>query len=189
MIRFYCFFAFCIFIGLTGLALGVWQLDRLQQKQVLLEKLKTEKISITGQFKDNPKESFSVAVRKRGIEVEFRRLRILHSHDKAVLVDVGWVGANAPLLAERMEINGTQITILQKGYFTPENDLENNQWYYINTAEMSQFSGVELEDYYVSMDENLWQKVPNNHVQYAMTWFCLGLLFLGMPFFSRRYFA
>ncbi len=188
--RIYSFFAFCILIGLTGLALGFWQLERLQQKQVLLEKLKTEKISISGQFRTNPKENFLLAARKRGLKIENRLLRILHSDDgRAVLVDVGWVEKGSVLQAMSLQINGTQVSILQKGYFTPENNLNHNQWYYINTQEMSQYSGVNLENYYISTDENLWQKIPNNHLQYAITWFCLGLIFLGCPFFARKNFS
>ncbi len=189
MIRFYSFVAFCVLIGLTGLALGAWQVERLGQKQVLLEKLKTEKISIAGEFKNNPKEVFLLAARKRGLVIENRNLRVLHSDNKAVLVDVGWMPAGTALAAESVEISGTQISTLEKGYFTPENNPDKNQWYYINMAEMSEYSGVKLADYYVSTDENLWQKVPNNHLQYAITWFCLGLIFLGMPFFTRKHFS
>lgn len=187
--KFYWFFAFCIFIGIICLALGFWQIERLGQKQALLQQLKTEKISVAGTFTDNEKERFILSARSRSQIIEHRIVRILHTQGKAILVDIGWVNKDTPFIAEKAEITGTQISPTEKNYFTPENNLSKNQWYYINIKEMAETSQIKLESFYISTDANLWQKIPNNHTQYAITWFCLAIIFLLTPFFTRTYFA
>ena len=81
-----------------------------------------------------------------------------------------------------------------KNIFTPENSLGENLWFYINTNEMSEYSDLNLIDNVfvdlikidpnnkVSIINSSIPKITNNHLQYAITWAILALLFLVMNY-------
>ena len=86
-----------------------------------------------------------------------------------------------------------------KNIFTPENNMEKNLWFYISTDEMSKFAGLRLEDnifvdligsnpnHKLTIINSSTPKIVNNHLQYAITWAILGLLFLVMNYiYSKR---
>ena len=77
--------------------------------------------------------------------------------------------------------------------------MEKNLWFYINTKQMSEFSGIKLvNNVYVELiksnpNDKLTiinssiPKIVNNHLQYVITWAILGLLFLVMNYiYSKR---
>lgn len=87
-----------------------------------------------------------------------------------------------------------------KNIFTPKNNMEKNLWFYISTDEMSKFAGLRLVDnIFVDLIESnpkdkftiinsSMSKIVNNHLQYAITWAILGLLFLVMNYiYSKRH--
>ncbi len=87
-----------------------------------------------------------------------------------------------------------------KNIFTPENNMEKNLWFYISTDEMSKFAGLRLEDnifvdligsnpnHKLTIINSSTPKIVNNHLQYAITWAILGLLFLVMNYiYSKRH--
>ena len=87
-----------------------------------------------------------------------------------------------------------------KNIFTPKNNMEKNLWFYISTNEMSKFAGLRLEDnifldligsnpnHKLTIINSSTPKIVNNHLQYAITWAILGLLFLVMNYiYSKRH--
>ena len=87
-----------------------------------------------------------------------------------------------------------------KNIFTPKNNMEKNLWFYISTDEMSKFAGLRLVDnifvdligsnpnHKLTIINSSTPKIVNNHLQYAITWAILGLLFLVMNYiYSKRY--
>ena len=87
-----------------------------------------------------------------------------------------------------------------KNIFTPENNMEKNLWFYISTDEMSKFAGLRLVDnifvdligsnpnHKLTIINSSTPKIVNNHLQYAITWAILGLLFLVMNYiYSKRH--
>ena len=87
-----------------------------------------------------------------------------------------------------------------KNIFTPKNNMEKNLWFYISTDEMSKFAGLRLEDnifvdligsnpnHKLTIINSSTPKIVNNHLQYAITWAILGLLFLVMNYiYSKRF--
>ena len=87
-----------------------------------------------------------------------------------------------------------------KNIFTPKNNMEKNLWFYISTDEMSKFAGLRLEDnifvdligsnpnHKLTIINSSTPKIVNNHLQYAITWAILGLLFLVMNYiYSKRH--
>ena len=75
-----------------------------------------------------------------------------------------------------------------KNYFTPENDFVNGEWYYINIDDISKYTGLILQKFLIienSTDKsenfpvgrsNAHKDIPNNHLQYSLTWFSLAIV-------------
>lgn len=125
----------------------------------------------------------------------FRRTDVPNA--QPVLVNRGWVPFQLKDKENRREgLTGGEVTIdgivrfqrpitgLQK-YYTLENEPDKNVWYSINLEQMDQQTGLDLANYYV-VDGNLdvpglypvgrqWTlDIRNDHLQYALTWFCLA---------------
>ncbi len=113
-----------------------------------------------------------------------------------ILVNRGWVKDKKKIKEDKTEYK--LIGILKqaniKNIFTPENSLGENLWFYINTNEMSEYSDLNLIDNVfvdlikidpnnkVSIINSSIPKITNNHLQYAITWAILALLFLVMNY-------
>ena len=119
-----------------------------------------------------------------------------------ILINRGW-------LKEIIKIKEQQKEYLIKGilkesdirnFFTPKNNIEENLWFYISTNQMSEFSGIKLVDNIfadliesnpsdkLTIINSSIPKIVNNHLQYAITWAILGLLFLVMNYiYSKRH--
>ena len=87
--------------------------------------------------------------------------------------------------SELVTINGI-VKFQQKiNYFTPNNNVIKNEWYYININEVSNFLSLPLLNFYIVEENNIEEKypvgsqyninIPNDHLQYAITWFSLAL--------------
>ena len=85
-----------------------------------------------------------------------------------------------------------------KNIFTPKNNMEKNLWFYISTDEMSKFAGLRLVDnifvdligsnpnHKLTIINSSTPKIVNNHLQYAITWIILGLIFLVMNYIYNK---
>ena len=61
----------------------------------------------------------------------------------------------------------------------------NNEWYYVNLDEISTYFNISLNDFYLMEENNYKNKypvgsqfylnIPNDHLQYAITWFSLAI--------------
>ena len=99
--------------------------------------------------------------------------------------------------AKNISINGI-VKFQQKiNYFTPKNNLITNEWYYINLDEIGKFLNIPLMDFYLIEEDNPKErypvgsqynlKVPNDHLQYAITWFSLAIaLYIFMHLLWRK---
>ena len=73
-------------------------------------------------------------------------------------------------------------------YFTPEPNLERNIWFSRDTEKMARF--LEAQPILVVATQNRLDPsikmqdptndIPNNHLQYAITWFMMSILWFGM---------
>lgn len=79
----------------------------------------------------------------------------------------------------------------QKGRFTPDNAPQKNQWYWIDPFVMAQAAGIKGPAPYIVIAERtdettypsgraLSVDLPNNHLQYAIFWFTMAAILLGM---------
>ena len=116
----------------------------------------------------------------------------------AVLVDRGWVPFEGrdPAVRPQGQVTGTVtvngIVRLQKGkgWFVPDNDPVKNAWYFVDVPAMAKAAGVALRPgYYIVADDaglpggfpkgGQWRlDLRNDHLQYAITWYCLAIALL-----------
>jgi surfeit locus 1 family protein len=129
---------------------------------------------------------------------------------RIVLVDRGFV-PDALRAPQRRPENATQNeTVLQgilrkprqPGPFTPDNQPGENIWYWHDVpaliASLPSRSKLEPSNYIVEAlplsNASTWPKpvppqpaaIPNNHLQYALTWFALALVLAAMTFLLAR---
>ena len=117
-------------------------------------------------------------------------------NDRYILINRGWVKEKEKIGKDIKEYK--LVGILKqaniKNIFTPNNSMKENMWFYINTIEMSEFSNLQLIDNVfidiikstpnndISIMNFSAPKIINNHLQYAITWAILALLFLVMNY-------
>ncbi len=119
-----------------------------------------------------------------------------------ILTNRGWLKEIIKIKEQKKEylIKGILKESDIKNVFTPKNNMEKNLWFYISTKQMSEFSEIKLVDnIFVDLIESnpsdkltiinsSIPKIVNNHLQYAITWAILGLLFLVMNYiYSKRH--
>ena len=122
---------------------------------------------------------------------------------RTILVDLGWVpeaAKDAPRAALRMRVIGNLL--VPDDYnkrFTPDPDLDKNIWFARHLPPMAEhFSAEEVLLVVRSvegMQNGMWDKydavtpqpvspqIPNDHREYAITWFSLAVVWLGMTVF------
>ena len=114
-----------------------------------------------------------------------------------ILVDRGWVDetSKAPdrrakgQVADELELTGTLQPSARPNTFTPPPDLANRTFYARDTTAIAKALGISLSNPVVVFEastsvpggpEPLESKleIPDNHLQYALTWFALAVVLL-----------
>lgn len=126
-------------------------------------------------------------------------LPVEKQHGMAVMVNFGWVPFHQdPLpelpVGEVVTITGVLRTSGTPGMMTPANDPAGGVWYTADVHEMARHWGLRTKEYYHfrvfsdhrGADGTLPQggqvrvDIPNNHLQYALTWFGLAMTLVGV---------
>ncbi len=124
-----------------------------------------------------------------------------------LLVDRGFVPTDraAPATRQAGELQGRVIVtgLLRlpegRGWFTPDNEPQRNSWFWIDLPAMAKAAGLaQVLPFYVDADATPnpggWPQggqtitdLPNNHLQYAITWYALALALVVVYIrFARR---
>ncbi len=133
-------------------------------------------------------------------------LKIFASDDgRNILLNRGFIPFELKDAEKPDDISGRQEIVamvrLARGRpkFMPANVPDENIWFYIDLPEISALSGVELVNYYAMVKNSPegydfpraynWRfDIPNNHLQYAITWFAFALITLIMGiYYQYRY--
>lgn len=120
---------------------------------------------------------------------------------RIILIDRGWI-REKKFSNDGNEKNVFLQGILKKSgktnFFTPANVPKDNSWFYVDISQMSEYVGLNLingvflelinEDSFNNYPITKKPKVelPNNHLQYAITWTILGFIFLVMNYIYLR---
>ena len=202
-------------------SLGTWQLERLRWKTDILTSMKTSlslppleisndiikninnysyrQIQLTGSYLyTNHLTIYSKVLNKKvgkHLVIPFK------TQYGTILVNRGFIPKDYKIPdsseTEIIKINGIVKFQQSINYFTPQNNIFKNEWYYININEVSEYISVPLLNFYIIEENNIEEEypvgsqyninIPNDHLQYAITWFSLALaLSIFMNIFWRK---
>jgi surfeit locus 1 family protein len=209
-------FSFTVVILLFSL--GTWQLQRLTWKQELIANVKNsieqqainfqigkvrefQKVKLAGALlKDN---YFVYRLNEKG-EYGFNLISVLKiDPEYFILIQRGWI----PKIEEKYKKNtnkdhisleGIAYALKAKAPFTPENNKNENFFYHIDEKKIRKLLQIKISPFLIiqsSTDQffdNLKNKqntsMSNNHLQYAITWFVLGIcIIIAFWFLKKRY--
>ena len=192
------------------LYLGKWQIDRLYWKLDVLKKIdqkiaaapvllpaepsesvhKYLSVEISGQFLE---ESIRVLASKKHYGAGYRIIHVFRTNGRRLLVDLGFVGLDTDYdidLISNISLVGNLHWPDEVDNFTPEPDLENNIWFAREVERVA--SALQTEPTLIILkDSTLKDKnikpmpidtthIPNDHLQYAITWFSLAIIWALM---------
>ena len=192
------------------LYLGKWQIDRLYWKLDVLKKIdqkiaaapvllpaepsesvhKYLSVEISGQFMQ---ESIRVLASKKRYGAGYRIIHVFRTNGRRLLVDLGFVGLETDYdidLSSDISLVGNLHWPDEVDNFTPEPDLENNIWFARDVERVA--SALQTEPILIILkDSTLKDKnikpmpidtthIPNDHLQYAITWFSLAIIWALM---------
>ena len=191
-------------------SLGVWQTKRLSWKEALLENIsynlsvepsllpeKLKKIEhnykmvmVEGSLEPT---SIFVLTPIKGTGAGFRVISPLKLKDGSkILIDRGVIKEEEKARLETPTQHRFVIGYLfwpnETDYFTPEPNIKRNMWFSRDLEKMANF--LETQQILVVSTENRLdpsikmqdptKDIPNNHLQYAITWFMMAILWFGM---------
>ena len=210
----FLFSVFIIFFILVFIALGTWQIIRLDWKNNLIleieNSLKNPPVELTQSNKANYlkiKTSGSVDFEKQiylynlndsgtpGFEV----LNPISIDGENYLLNRGWIpfekkGIPEINIIDQTNIVGTIKIQGRKNIFKPDNDLKENYWFSLNREDILKFTGKRFSKYIIYLDGNyqlpkpkkITANISNNHKKYAMTWFSLAISILLLYLYFRK---
>ena len=191
------------------LSLGVWQVQRLAWKTDVLADIETRitaapvslparpdpiadrylPVEVSGQIEE---AYLRILVSQRGIGAGYRVISVLETDGRRVLVDRGVMPTEAtpPQGHENITVTGNLHWPVEIDGFTPEPDALRNIWYARDVPRMA--SALSAEPILIIARETTpsdgpvtplpvdTSDIPNDHLNYAITWFSLAALWLGM---------
>ncbi len=198
-------------------SLGVWQVQRLAWKQGVIADINARilaepvalpqtlnpatdaylPVTVTGTLGT---DVLRVLVSQKDIGAGYRIISAITTSDNVVMVDRGFVpvnGGTQAVVTGPVTLTGNLQWPDETDGFTPDPDLDNNIWFARDVTAMAAALGtqpvlivareVEFEDGDVTPFPVDTARIPNDHLQYAITWFSLAAIWLAMSaYFLRR---
>lgn len=210
---------FCLLAFVLTIALGTWQIYRLQWKQDLLLKIEVQQskdvkhlpillddrealdyqqVKIFGKFRNDLEQLLGPRSHKRVSGYNVITPFVLND-GRHILVNRGWVPATyrdtrhrlAGQIARPIELIGVLRTNFARNMFTPTNDVDSRLWYWYDIVGLSAelrlpLVPAVLEQKLPSVAGGLplpiggKRSLPNNHLEYAVTWYLLSIVIAFM---------
>ena len=210
----FLFSVFVIFFILVFVALGSWQIIRLNWKNNLIfeieNSLKNPPVELTNSNTENYlkiKTSGSIDLEKQiylyslndagtpGFEV----INPISINEINYLINRGWIpfekkNSKEINVFDEKDIIGTLKLQGRKNIFKPDNDIKENYWFSLNREDILKFTGKEFSKYIIYLDGNyqvpkpkkITANISNNHQKYALTWFSLAISILLLYLYFRK---
>lgn len=155
-----------------------------------------KKSSISGKI-DQSKELHFFNINSYG-QSGYNIIVPLLTKGRTVYIDLGWTNFTDINSKEFMfrslngelDFKGILIYSKERRLFSPKPDIIKNNWYLMNIKEMDQFTKLNSEKYIFRVVEQEYYldllneftaiNIPNNHLQYAITWFALAISIAAM---------
>ncbi len=195
------------------ISLGIWQMQRLSWKENVLADIETRILAAPAALPKSPDagtdrylpvtvtgtlgpEVLRVLVSQKQIGAGYRLITRLDRGDRQVLVDLGFIRVDRPLPVlpdGPVTIAGNLHWPDDRNSSTPENDLAGNIWF---ARDLPQMASV-LNSEPLLLIARRWSfpdagvtplpvdstGIPNDHLNYAITWFSLAVVWLVMTGF------
>ena len=210
----FLFSVFIIFFIFVFVALGTWQIIRLNWKNNLILEIENSLKNPPVQLSQSNQQNF-LKIKTSG-RVDFEKQIYLYNLNDSgtpgfevlnpILIDGenyllnrGWIPfekKNTPEIniLDQNNIEGTLKIQGRKNIFKPDNDIKENYWFSLNKEDISKFTGKEFSKYIIYLDGNyqfprpkkISANISNNHKKYAMTWFSLAISILLLYLYFRK---
>jgi surfeit locus 1 family protein len=213
---------FPVLLGVLGcavlIALGTWQLRRLEWKEAILAQIEARiaadpvalpvavdpeadrylPVTVTGALGG---EEMHVLTSLKDVGPGYRVISVMTSGDRRVLVDLGFVPEelkNAPRMAESVTVTGNLHWPQETDGWTPDPDTDRDIWFARDVGAMAGVMGAEdlmviarevsgpvsaplsAADLGVTPLPIDTATIPNDHLNYAITWFSLAVVWAVM---------
>ena len=210
----FLFSVFIIFFIFVFIALGTWQIIRLNWKNNLILEIENSLKNPPVQLSQSNQQNY-LKIKTSG-RVDFEKQIYLYNLNDSgtpgfevlnpILIDGenyllnrGWIPfekKDTPEIniLDQNNIEGTLKTQGRKNIFKPDNDIEENYWFSLNREDISKFTGKKFSKYIIYLDGNyqfpkpkkITANISNNHKKYAMTWFSLAISILLLYLYFRK---
>jgi len=210
----FLFSVFIIFFIFVFIALGTWQIIRLNWKNNLILEIENSLKNPPVQLSQSNQQNY-LKIKTSG-RVDFEKQIYLYNLNDSgtpgfevlnpILIDGenyllnrGWIPfekKDTPEIniLDQNNIEGILKTQGRKNIFKPDNDIKENYWFSLNREDISKFTGKEFSKYIIYLDGNyqfprpkkITANISNNHKKYAMTWFSLAISILLLYLYFRK---
>ena len=210
----FLFTVFVIFFVLVFIALGTWQIIRLNWKNNLILEIENSLKNSPVELNRNKIENY-LKIKTSGV-IDFDKQIYLYSlndsgtpgfevinpiliMDESYLINRGWIPFEKKDTPEinifdQNNIIGTLKAQGRKNIFKPENDIKGNYWFSLDREDIFKFTNKKFSQYIIYLDGNyqfprpkkITTNISNNHKKYAMTWFSLAISILLLYLYFRK---
>ena len=195
----FLFSIFVFFFISVFLALGSWQIIRLNWKLELINQIESSLKDIPVNL-SNSKHKNYLRIKTRG-SIDFEKQIYLYNLNEKgkpgfevinplkvgnnnYLLNRGWIPFNKKEdetinVIDENYINGVLRKQIKPNMFKPENDLSENYWFTLDRDDIFKFTGKNFSPYVIYLSGNnefpkpksITANISNNHKKYALTWF------------------
>ncbi len=211
----FLFSVFIIFFIFVFIALGTWQIIRLNWKNNLILEIENSLKNPPVQLSQSNQKNY-LKIKTSG-SVDFEKQFYLYNlndsgtpgfevfnpiiiNGENYLLNRGWIPFDKKNMPEinildQNNIFGTIKTQGRKNIFKPDNDIKENYWFSLNREDIFKFTGKKFSKYIIYLDGDyqfprpikITANISNNHKKYAMTWFSLAIsIFLLYLYFRKK---
>ena len=210
----FLFSVFIIFFIIVFIALGSWQIIRLNWKNNLILEIETSLKNPPVELTKSNKQNY-LRIKTSGIIDFDKQIYLYNLNDlgtpgfevlSPILIDGenyllnrGWIPFEKKYMPEinildQDNIVGTLKAQGRKNIFKPDNDIKENYWFSLNREDIFKFTGKKFSKYIIYLDGNyqfprpikITANISNNHKKYAMTWFSLAISILLLYLYFRK---
>ena len=210
----FLFSVFIIFFISVFIALGTWQIIRLNWKNNLILEIENSLKNPPVELSQSNQENFLKIKTSGTIDFE-KQIYLYNLNDSGTpgfevinpilidsenyLINRGWIpfekkGTPEINTFDQNNIIGILKTQGRKNIFKPDNDINENYWFSLNREDILKFTGKKFSKYIIYLDGNyefprpkkITANISNNHKKYALTWFSLAISILLLYLYFRK---
>ena len=210
----FLFSVFVIFFISVFIALGSWQIIRLNWKNNLILEIENSLKNSPVELAQSNKENYLKIKTSGSIDFD-KQIYLYNLNDSGkpgfevinpilignenYLINRGWIPFDKKDKAEINLINTNSIIgTLKKQYkansFKHENDIEKNYWFTLDRDDIFSYTGKKFSKYIIYLNGDyktpepkvITANISNNHKKYAITWFSMAISILLIYLYFRK---